>query len=157
MNWKKSKMTANKQPDGKKGEWRRFEWNQPALTSNGRLNSRRASRLRGRFSSSTAPVGATTRAETWHLNQCTTHTIHCGALCSIWSVTTGRQAADISVVTFQQGDGELIRVEVADILAQVRIQYPGNKTLQHSTSGVKKAAHRKEMMKIDLHSTSINC
>lgn len=35
------------------------------------------------------------------------------------------------MVTFQEGDGELVRVQVTDIFSQVGVKNPGNKTLQH--------------------------
>ncbi len=47
------------------------------------------------------------------------------------------------VLTFQEGDGQLICVQVADIFPQVRVQHPGNEALQHpGGSGLMRATPR---------------
>lgn len=96
---------------------RKIKPHKPALTSKGKSNPLRASFRKGRFSNSTAPATSNITV-------------------SISQISLQAKSARLINFhcrhhTFQKGDGELICVQVTDILAEVCIQYPGNKSLQH--------------------------
>lgn len=37
-------------------------------------------------------------------------------------------------LTFEKGNGQLVRIQVADIFSKVGVQHPGNKSLQHPSA-----------------------
>lgn len=85
----------------------------PVLTSNGRSNSRRASFLSGRFSSSTAPEDINEREI-----KIPSYALNSNSCCVI-NLDEARAAGlnNKTFITFKKFNGELICVQIADIFS----------------------------------------